>query len=131
MTATYDAAAGADKDKVRLLIPDTDIDDAVFDDDEVALFLKLESDSIRRAAAMALETAASNEALTLKVMKSLDRTTDGAKTSDALLARAKRLRDLADEEDINTDGGLEVIEWIVDPFQARERRHNDRLRELG
>lgn len=102
-------------DQVRLLIPDVDPDWQLFGDDQIGGFLALERNVVKRAAAAALETAASNEALVSKVIRSQDLATDGAKVSDALLKRAAELRRQADEDDPDTGGGLDVVDF-VDPF---------------
>lgn len=111
--------------KVRLLIPDTNPAAYVFDDEEVATFLEIEDGRVKRAAALALETMASNEAYTQKVIKLLDLSTDGAKVSDALLKRAGELRtqDAADElKEDNADGyaGFEIAEWPLGPASTRD-----------
>ena len=98
MAFTY--VLSTDIGKVRLLIPDRISSDFIFDDDEITAFLSVESSSVKRAAALALETIASDIAMVDKVIKLLDLQTDGAKTSDALLKRAATLRDQADNEDI-------------------------------
>lgn len=108
--------------QVRLLATDTNHDDHCFSDTEISAFLTLESASVKRAAALALETVASNEALTLKVIKLLELQTDGAKTSDALLKRAAALRAQADDDELGEDGGgFDIAEMVVDPFTARQR----------
>lgn len=115
---TYDITE--DRGKVRLLIPDNKEDAWVFADIEIDGFLAMES-GIKRAAALALETIASNEALVLKVIRILDVTTDGAKVSDALLKRAKTLRDQADKEDDDAAGdGFDIVTMVVDDFTARQ-----------
>lgn len=130
MAFTYDLST--DAGKVRLLIPDntsTTTVSHVFEDEEIDAFLALEYSNTRRAAALALETIAANEAYTLKVIKLLDLQTDGAKTSDALLKRAKLLRDQADRQDASEEGGAwDIAEWVVDDFSARERLLNQQLR---
>lgn len=118
-----------DAGKVRLMLPDNNPSNYVFEDDEIAAFLEIEYSNIRRATALALETIASNEAYTLKVIKLLDLQTDGAKTSDALLKRAKLLRDQADRADAAEDGGSwDIAEWNVSEFAGREILHNSWLR---
>lgn len=120
MAFTYDLST--DAGKVRLIIPDNVSTAYVFEDDEIDAFLSLEYSNTRRAAALALETIASNEAYVLKVIELLDLKTDGAKTSDALLKRAKLLRDQADRQDASEEGGAwDIAEWVVDDFSARER----------
>lgn len=119
MAFTYDLSNSIGK--VRLLIPDSQETTAVFSDEEITAFLALESSSVRRATALALETIASNEALTLKVVRLLDVQTDGAKLADSLLKRAATLRQQALEDD-----GLagftqwEIAEWAVDDFTLRD-----------
>lgn len=130
MAFTYDTAT--DAGKVRLLVPDNDSTNYVFEDDEIAVFLALEYDNTRRAAALALETIAANEAHVLKVIKLLDLQTDGAKTADALLRRAKLLRGQADRADAAEEGGAwDIAEWVVDDFSARERLRKQQLRGVA
>jgi len=126
MAFTYDVSTSAGK--IRLMIPDTDATNYVFEDAEIDAFLELEEDT-RRAAALALETIASSNAMVLKVISLLDLKTDGAKTSDALLKRAERLRDQA-EKDEAADGLLfDWAELVPDVFSARERIEAEILRD--
>ncbi|MGH3375988.1 MAG: hypothetical protein ACRDP6_14715 [Actinoallomurus sp.] len=104
-----------DLGKVRLLIPDTDPANQLFADDQIGAFLAVEGATVKRAAAAALETAASNEAMVSKVIKTQDLSTDGAKVSAELRARAKELRRQVDEDDPDTSGGLDIIDFR-DPF---------------
>jgi hypothetical protein len=128
MAFTFDVASS--RGQVRLLVPDSSPTTYVFEDAEIDAFLTLESGSVRRAAAMALETLASNEALVLKVIRILELSTDGAKTADALLKRAALLRSQADEVEA-ADGALfDWAEMTLDDFSARERRTNQYLRGL-
>lgn len=123
MAFTY--TLSTDAGKVRLMVPDNNASSYVFEDDEIDAFLSLEYSNVRRAAALALETIASNEAYVLKVIELLDLKTDGAKTSDALLKRAKLLRDQADRADAAEDGGAwDIAEWTVSEFAKRERLNN-------
>jgi len=125
---TYDLTTSAGK--VRLLIPDTSATSYVFDDDEIDAFVSLETD-VRRSAALALETIASSEALTLKVIRLLDLQTDGAKVAESLMKRAATLRQQAiDAEAAEEGGAFEVIEMVPNAFAARQHLHNDYLREL-
>jgi hypothetical protein len=127
MAFTYNLST--DAGKVRLIIPDNNSNSYVFEDAEIDAFLALEYSNVRRGAALALETIASNEAYVLKVIELLDLKTDGAKTSDALLKRAKLLRDQADRQDAAEEGGAwDIAEWVVDDFSARERVGNQWLR---
>lgn len=126
MAFTYDVAT--EVGKIRLLIPDTDAAAHVFEDIEVATFYALEG-SLKGAAALALETIASNEAMTLKVMKLLDLQTDGAKVADSLLKRAAELRKQADREEAAEGGGaFDIAEMVVDDFTFRQRVWNEALR---
>lgn len=104
MTFTYvpNTVAGM----VRLLLNDVDTDTAVFADDEIAAFLDLEGQNVKRAAAQAIDTNADDQALASKVLRTQDLNTDGAKLADALRARAKELRRQADEADEDTDDGF-------------------------
>jgi hypothetical protein len=103
---------------VRLLIPDRDEDNTLFTDAEVTGFLALEGAAVKRAAAAAIEVVASNEVMVGKVIRSQDLSTDGAKVSDALLKRAAELRRQADEDDPDTSGSLDIIDFS-DPFTRR------------
>jgi len=125
MAFTYDLTTEAGK--VRLLIFDTNSGSYVFEDDELAVFLAIET-SVKRAAALALETMASNEAFVLKVITLMDLRTDGAATARALMARAATLRSQADDEEYAEDGAFEVVEWVNDNFSARERLYKQALR---
>lgn len=128
MAFTYDTSTS--RGQVRLLIPDRAVQSAIFDDTEIDAFLALEGSNVRRAAAMALETIASDNAMVLKVIKVLDLTTDGAKTSDALLKRAEMLRELADDAEAAEEGGaFDIAEWTPTDFAYRERLENEMLRD--
>lgn len=116
----YNYVLSTDVGKVRLFIPDNKAASYIFEDDEIEVFLAMES-GIKRATAMALETIASNEALVLKVIRLLDVSTDGAKVSDALLKRAALLRSQAEDDDQAGGGGIDIAEMVVDDFTRRER----------
>jgi len=88
---TYDPATPAGQ--VRLLLNDTNPDSYVFQDDEINAFLTLEGDVVKLAAAQAIETNASNEALASKVLRTPTVSTDGAKLADALRKHAQSLRE--------------------------------------
>ena len=125
MAFTY--TLGTDVGTIRLLIPDRVDSGHIFEDDELTGYMTLEGD-VRSAAACALETIASDQALTLKVMHLLDVTTDGAKLSDALLKRAALLRQQAAN---NVAGGsFDWAEQITNDFGAREHIYNTALRGL-
>jgi hypothetical protein len=100
--------------RVRLLL--SDVDDAningglVFTDAEITAFLALEGNSVKRAAAQAIDVNASNEALASKVLKSQDLQTDGARLADAMRKHAAALRVQADRED-TISGGTPLYEF--------------------
>lgn len=126
MAFTYDVSSPGGQ--VRLLIFDTNSDSYVYEDAEIAAFLTLEHGSVRRAAALALEGIASNEAFTLKVVQLLDLKTDGAQTATALMSRAKELRAQALLDDAAESGGFDIAEWVNDSFTFRQRIINQALR---
>lgn len=121
---TYDPSTSAGR--VRLLATDTDSDNAIFSDDEIDAFLALEDDNVKRAAATALDQIASSEALIQKRIKLLDLQTDGPAVAKALREHAAALRKQADDEE--TAGAFDYAEMVVNPFSARDRLWNQRLR---
>lgn len=85
---------------VRLLLNDVDEAALVFTDLEILAFLDLEDGSVKLAAAQAIDTNATNEALASKVIKDHQISTDGAKVADAMRKQAQSLRDqVADSDD--------------------------------
>lgn len=128
MAFTFDVTT--ERGRVRLLIPDRDSTEPFFQDAEVDAFLALEGGVVRRATALALETMASDQAMTLKAVRLLDITTDGAKVSDALLKRATSLREQADRDEMAEEGGLfDIAEMVPNDFAYRERIYNEALRQ--
>lgn len=117
-----------DVGKIRLLIPDNKEASYIFEDAEIEGLLSLEGNSVKRAAALALETIASDETMVLKVIKLLDVQTDGAKVADALLKRAAELRKQANDDEVAVDGGFEVAEMVTDQFTYRQHLYNSILR---
>ena len=85
--------------KVRALIRDKDQNDFLFSDQELNAFLTLENQNIWLAAATALDAAAVDHVLALKVAKVLDITVDGAKVADALSKQANKWREMAGKRD--------------------------------
>jgi hypothetical protein len=96
MATTYDP--DTDSGKVRLLVNDVG-DPWVFQNAEIDAFLTLERGNIKRAAAQAIDTNATNEALASKVLRTQDLATDGAKVADAMRKHAAALREQADVDD--------------------------------
>lgn len=85
-------------------------------DADIQTFLDLHSGSIRRAAASALDTIASSEALVQKRMTILDLQTDGKAVADALRAHAKSLRDEEDMIAAEDDSLFDYAEMELPPF---------------
>jgi hypothetical protein len=102
--------------KIRLMIPDRGTTTSAggglwfaFSDEEIQAFHELEGNSLKRATALALETLASNDALVKGVTETLDLKVDGAKAAEAMLKRAKMLREQAAEND--ADNAFSVVEY--------------------
>lgn len=68
-------------------------------DDDLETFLALQTDDVRLAAAMALDTIATNEALVQKRIKLLDISTDGPAVAKSLREHAAQLRFEASSDD--------------------------------
>lgn len=85
--------------QVRLLIADIDESKPIFDDDAIKGYLAVANDSIKRAAADALDAIASSEALLSKKITTQDRSADGPAVADALRKHAAALRARAAEEE--------------------------------
>lgn len=84
--------------RIRLLINDVDPDDQVFSDTDLQVFLALEGDSVKLAAAQALDVIASNESLVKQRIKTLDLQTDGPAVANDLREHATRLRASVDDD---------------------------------
>lgn len=108
---TYDPST--DVGKVRMLINDVDESDEVFTDPELEAFLALEGDAIKLAAAQAIDSQATNEALAAKVLKDHQLSTDGAKLADALRKHAANLR-TQHYDAAEADGYFEVVDFTGD-----------------
>jgi hypothetical protein len=103
--------------------------DAIFSDEEITALFSLEGSSLKRTAALALETIAANEALTTKAIRILELSMDGPAVARSLLDRALRLRTYADAEDAQEGAGaFDIAEWTVNDFAAREIETNIALR---
>lgn len=118
--------------QMRLVIMDNNADNYIFEDDELAAFYSLERDNLRRGCALALETIASNEAYVMKRIQALDLSTDGPAVAAELRQRAKLLREQALEDEAKeADGAFDVAEWVLTPWQRRDKIINERLRQGG
>lgn len=93
-----------DLDTLRLLIPDTDPSNQIFSDDDLDLFLTLAGGGVFLAAALALETIATDEALIYKIVSTDDLNVNGVTgAAQVLLVRAKTLRTDQDRADANAN----------------------------
>lgn len=115
--------------QVRVLIPDLrkleDLRDLrnepryLFTDDEILAFLAVNNGNVKRAAADACDAIGMDKALQLLVLKTDDKQTDGAKLLDAIVKRAKTLRQQAKEDDENNLSfdvvypSFEPVDWAV------------------
>lgn len=106
---------------VRLLIADTDPANRIFSTQQIARFLAMNGDSVKRAAAQALDAIAGNEAMVSKKIRTQDLSTDGPAVADALRKQATELRRQADQGEGDTDStGFEVVEF--EPYPCRTSR---------
>ena len=96
--------------QVRLLVNDVDETNFVFQDEEITAFLAIEGGSVKLAAAQAIDSQATNEALAAKVLKDHELTTDGAKLADAMRKHAAALRAQA-RDDEDREGYFEVVDF--------------------
>jgi len=87
---------------VRLLCTDLDEVSPLFTDAQITAFLTLEASNVRLAAAQALDTMASSEALVSKKIRTQDLSTDGPAVAEELRARAAALRKQTDDIDPTT-----------------------------
>nr|DAQ32320.1 MAG TPA: hypothetical protein [Caudoviricetes sp.]DAR77955.1 MAG TPA: hypothetical protein [Caudoviricetes sp.]DAV08366.1 MAG TPA: hypothetical protein [Caudoviricetes sp.] len=115
--------------QVRVLIPDLrkleDLRDLrnepryLFTDDEILAFLAVNNGNVKRAAADACDAIGMDKALQLLVLKTDDKQTDGAKLLDAIVKRAKTLREQAKEDDENNLSfdvimpSYDPVDWVV------------------
>lgn len=115
--------------QVRVLIPDLrkleDLRDLrnepryLFTDDEILAFLAVNNGNVKRAAADACDAIGMDKALQLLVLKTDDKQTDGAKLLDAIVKRAKALREQAREDDENNLSfdvimpSYDPVDWVV------------------
>ncbi|NGZ99627.1 hypothetical protein G5V59_02520 [Nocardioides sp. W3-2-3] len=67
---------------------------------------------MKRAAAQAIDSQATNEALALKVLKDHQVTTDGAKLADAMRRHAAALREQARDDEDNAGFYVDVVDVL-------------------
>lgn len=107
-----------DQRRVRLLIADTDPANRFFSTQQLTDFLAMNGDSVRRAAAQALDVWAANEAMVSKKIRTQDLSTDGPAVADALRKSAAELRRQADQGEGDADSvGFEIAEF--EPYACR------------
>jgi hypothetical protein len=139
MPFTYDFNTAPLLSQVRMLIPDTDPLNPIFQDVEVNQAIQIESSqglycsgqanntgssvsppiqvySIRRAAALLVDVVGGNSARLAIFQQALDVKLDASKAAAALKAYAQTLRDTE-----ANSGAFAIAEWVVDQFSARER----------
>jgi len=139
MSFTYDFNTAPAIAYVRLLVADTDATHPIFEDDEINAFLYLSSSqaiyassmaaptgnvgpvpvqvySYYRAAAVALDSLASNKSRLSSVTQLLDVKLSPALAAKALHAQADAYRELDDNM-----GHFAIAEQVNTSFQARER----------
>lgn len=105
--------------KVRLLITDLTEDTPIFpDDDQIQVFLDLEGDVVKLAAALAYEVIAGNRVLTMQVVQLLDLKMDGRQTAEAMLKVAKQWRDDVAAADDADWAGFDVAQVVGDSMFA-------------
>ncbi len=116
MTATYSPSSSSNKNRVRLIIFDTDIpENAIFQDEEINAFLNLQGDDVLLGAAMALDTMASRESMVQKVIRLMDLQTNGPAVAADLRKHASMLREQVEI------GAVDVAEFVNNKFQHQER----------
>lgn len=104
--------------QVRLLITDTDTANRFFSTQQLTDFLAMNGDSVRRAAAQALDVWAANEAMVSKKIRTQDLSTDGPAVADALRKSAAELRRQADQGEGDAEStGFEIAEF--EPYACR------------
>lgn len=120
MTVTVDYATTIGQ--VRLLIADTDENQAIFQDDAITAFLAMALDGdVKRAAASALLAIAANEAFVHKRIRILDLQTDGPAVARELREQAKMLRLEAEQDEAAEEGGaFDTIEMVNSPAAYSE-----------
>jgi len=101
MTFSYDLTT--DTGKVRMLCRDTMSAKAIFTDEEIAAYLKMEDNIVKLAAAQALEDKATQLTLTYKEETEGDHSISGPRMAADLRVRAAELR-----RQIEEDGSFDI-----------------------
>jgi hypothetical protein len=106
--------------KVRAIIRDVDSTKAIFSDEELQPFLDICNDTVLLAAAMALDTMATRQALVLKVQQTLELKLDGAKVAEALREHADRLRKQYEDLMLEDEAGFDIAQVLDTDFAVNE-----------
>ncbi|MER7213210.1 hypothetical protein ABT340_39620 [Streptosporangium sp. NPDC000239] len=104
-----------DVGKVRLLIADTDPATQLLNDPQIEGFLEMEG-NVKLAAAQALDSIASSEALVSKVISMNGLSINGPAVASELRARATGLREQVAEGLGDDSVGFDVVDF--DPYQG-------------
>ena len=107
--------------QTRLLVADIDPQNVVFEDEAYNVFLGLNNQSVRLAAAQALDTIAISEVLIQKRIVLLDLETNGPLEAQRLGALSAELRRQEYEGDGDMTGFFDYAELVYDEFSARQR----------
>lgn len=107
---------------VRLLCTDLDEVSPLLTDAQITGLLTLESGNVRLAAAQALDTIASSEALVSKKIRTQDLQTDGPAVAKELRERAAGLRKQADSIDPATGEpfAFDIVDYDPDAWLAAQ-----------
>lgn len=107
---------------------ETDIEDPLFQDEEINALYIQERSSVKRASARLLEIVAAREVFIQKVIKLLALSTNGAAVAAELRAQAQQLREQADTEDAIGTGLFDTAEQVLNDFSLREYLEKAALR---
>ena len=107
MTFTY--VPGTPIGTVRLLCTDRDPDNEIFSDEEIGVFLSLNEQDVRFAAADALDQIAASQALILKYIEVNGLKTNGQAVANALHQQAESLRAQAAAAAAEDDDYIDIV----------------------
>lgn len=121
-----------DRGMVRLHLSDTSDVTPLFTDAEIDAFLSREGSNVKRAAASAMLSMATNEVMVQKRIRILDLQTDGPAQAKELRETARLLRlEAAEDEATAADGAFDFAELGLPPFGDRAKVWNEALRGSG
>lgn len=140
MAFHYDSSLATDRDRLRFMLGDTEAETEThkvyLQDDEIEAQITLGAGRIYLAAAYGAEAIAGQLARKYRRSTaaggpaSLSATNDEGQIFDHYikLAAMFRARDAEEQAALYPGGAFGVIEWICNPFQARERTANESMR---